>query len=226
MITANMKVSDIVKQLPKAADIFRKNRIDFCCGGDISLSEAIHEKSAPIETLLEEINQLDNESSDGLGLDVQYLDNRSLINYIQNKYHKPLEEEFRNLMPYITKVAKVHGERHPHLIEMKTLVMKLRDELIEHTKDEDDTVFPLIIEYSDNPTEKLRAQLKPHIDELESEHDGAGGMLKRLREITNDFTPPLDACGTYRVVYQRLAMLERETFQHVHLENNVLFERL
>ncbi|MGL6146229.1 MAG: hemerythrin domain-containing protein, partial [Macrococcoides caseolyticum] len=144
----------------------------------------------------------------------------------QNKYHKPLEEEFRNLMPYITKVAKVHGERHPHLIEMKTLVMKLRDELIEHTKDEDDTVFPLIIEYSYNPTEELRAQLQPHIDELESEHDGAGGMLKRLREITNDFTPPMDACGTYRVVYQRLAMLERETFQHVHLENNVLFERL
>ncbi|QYA34973.1 iron-sulfur cluster repair di-iron protein [Macrococcoides caseolyticum] len=224
MITANMKVSDIVKQLPKAADIFRKNRIDFCCGGDIPLSETVHEKSAPIEALLEEINQLDNGSSDGL--DVQYLDNRSLINYIQNKYHKPLEEEFKNLMPYVTKVAKVHGERHPHLIEMKTLVMKLRDALIEHTKDEDDNVFPLIIEYSDNPTEELRAQLQPHIDELESEHDGAGDVLKRLREITNDFTPPVDACGTYRVVYQRLAMLERETFQHVHLENNVLFERL
>ena len=224
MITKDMKVSEIVKALPKSADIFRANRIDFCCGGNIALEEAINEKSKPLDALLEEINSLDQGSNDGL--DVQYLDNRSLINYIQNKFHKPLEEEFKNLMPYVTKVAKVHGERHPHLLELKVLVMKLRDELLDHTKDEDENVFPLVIAYSENPTDELKAQLAPHIEELESEHDGAGDLLKRIREITNDFTPPMDACGTYRVVYQRLAMLEAVTFQHVHLENNVLFERL
>lgn len=224
MITKDMLVSDIVKQSPKAADIFRSNRIDFCCGGNIPLSDAINEKSRPLETLLEEINALDN---DGEGtLDVQYLDNAALINYIQNKFHKPLAEEFKNLMPYVTKVAKVHGERYPHLLELKELTMKLRDELLDHTKDEDDNVFPLVIEYTDNPTEALKTKLAPHIAELETEHDGAGNILKRMREITFDFTPPMDACGTFRVVYQRLAMLERDTFQHVHLENNVLFERI
>lgn len=224
MITKEMLVSDIVKQSPKSADIFRSNRIDFCCGGNIPLSEAINDKSKPLDVLLEEINALDN-GSDGM-IDVQYLDNAALINYIQNKYHKPLAEEFKNLMPYVTKVAKVHGERHPHLLELKELTMKLRDELIEHTKDEDENVFPLVIEYTNNPTDDLKTKLAPHIAELETEHDGAGNILKRMREMTSDFTPPMDACGTFRVVYQRLAMLERDTFQHVHLENNVLFERI
>lgn len=224
MITKEMLVSDIVKQSPKSADIFRSNRIDFCCGGNIPLSEAINDKSKPLDVLLEEINALDN-GSDGM-IDVQYLDNAALINYIQNKYHKPLAEEFKNLMPYVTKVAKVHGERHPHLIELKELTLKLRDELLDHTKDEDDNVFPLVIEYTNNPTDDLKTKLTPHIAELETEHDGAGNILKRMREMTSDFTPPMDACGTFRVVYQRLAMLERDTFQHVHLENNVLFERI
>lgn len=224
MITKEMLVSDIVKQSPISADIFRSNRIDFCCGGNIPLSEAINDKSKPLDVLLEEINALDN-GSDGT-LDVQYLDNAALINYIQNKYHKPLAEEFKNLIPYVTKVAKVHGERHPHLIELKELTLKLRDELLDHTKDEDDNVFPLVIEYTNNPTDDLKTKLTPHIAELETEHDGAGNILKRMREMTSDFTPPMDACGTFRVVYQRLAMLERDTFQHVHLENNVLFERI
>ncbi|WP_414042462.1 iron-sulfur cluster repair di-iron protein ScdA [Macrococcus animalis] len=224
MITKDMLVSDIVKQSPKAADIFRSNRIDFCCGGNIPLTEAINEKSKSLDALLEEINALDN-GSEGT-LDVQYLDNAALINYIQNKFHKPLAEEFKNLMPYVTKVSKVHGERHPHLLELKDLTMKLRDELLDHTKDEDENVFPLVIDYTNNPTEELKAELAPHIAELETEHDGAGNILKRMREITSDFTPPMDACGTFRVVYQRLAMLERDTFQHVHLENNVLFERI
>lgn len=224
MITKEMLVSDIVKQSPKSADIFRSNRIDFCCGGNIPLSEAINDKSKPLDVLLEEINALDN-GSDGT-LDVQYLDNAALINYIQNKYHKPLAEEFKNLIPYVTKVAKVHGERHPHLIELKELTLKLRDELLDHTKDEDDNVFPLVIEYTNNPTDDLKTKLTPHIAELETEHDGTGNILKRMREMTSDFTPPMDACGTFRVVYQRLAMLERDTFQHVHLENNVLFERI
>lgn len=224
MITKDMLVSDIVKQSPKAADIFRRNRIDFCCGGNVPLEDAMNEKSKSLDTLLEEINALDNGNASTL--DVQYLDNAALINYIQNKYHKPLAEEFKNLMPYVTKVAKVHGERHPHLLELKELTMKLRDELLDHTKDEDGNVFPIIIEYTNNPTADLKAKLAPHIAELETEHDGAGNILKRMREITSDFTPPLDACGTYRVVYQRLEMLERETFQHVHLENNVLFERI
>ncbi|ULG73805.1 iron-sulfur cluster repair di-iron protein ScdA [Macrococcus brunensis] len=224
MITKEMLVADIVKEIPKSADIFRSNRIDFCCGGQIPLAEAISDKSAPLETLLDEINGLQKGNA-GEGLDVQYLDNASLINYIQNKYHVPLREEMKNLTPYVTKVAKVHGDNHPELLEIKEVFTALKNELLDHTQDEDDNVFPLVVEYTNSPTDELRVQLQPHIDELETEHENAGHALKKLRELTHDFTPPLEACGTYRLVFARLEQLEKDTFNHVHLENNVLFKR-
>lgn len=225
MVTKEMLVADIVKEIPKSADIFRSHRIDFCCGGQVPLAEALNDKSELVDDLITEINQLQSGSA-GEGLDIQYLDNRGLITYIQRKYHEPLAEEFRQLTPYVTKVSKVHGEKYPHLIELKELYSNLKTELLDHTKDEDDNVFPLIIKYSEYPTDELKTALQPHIDELETEHDGAGTILKRMREITNDFTPPADACGTFRLVYARLEQLEKDTFNHVHLENNVLFERL
>lgn len=76
------------------------------------------------------------------------------------------------------------------------------------------------------PNHQAAAELKPHVSELEHEHAQAGKLLQELREVTADFELPSDACRTYRLVYQRLAMLEKDTFEHIHLENNILFERI
>ena len=68
-------------------------------------------------------------------------------------------------------------------------------------------------------------KLRKIVDELENEHNHAGNIIKELRKVTNDFTPPEGACGTYRLVYQRLEALESDLFKHIHLENNILFPR-
>ena len=121
---------------------------------------------------------------------------------------------------------KVHGEQHPHLMRIGEIYKILRTELLDHTEDEDENVFPLVLAFLKEPTPALKERIKPHINELESEHENAGRLLTELREITNDFTPPAGACGTYRTVYARLEQLEKDTFNHVHLENNILFERV
>jgi regulator of cell morphogenesis and NO signaling len=61
---------------------------------------------------------------------------------------------------------------------------------------------------------------------LENEHIGAGNVLKELRKITNDYTVPADACNSYIATYSILQELESDLFQHIHLENNILFPRL
>ncbi|MDA1570454.1 hemerythrin domain-containing protein, partial [Bacillus cereus] len=50
-------------------------------------------------------------------------------------------------------------------------------------------------------------------------------IIKELRKVTHDFTPPEGACGTYRLVYNRLEALESDLFEHIHVENNILFPR-
>ena len=61
---------------------------------------------------------------------------------------------------------------------------------------------------------------------MQDEHTGAGNILKELRTITNDYDVPADGCNTYRITYAKLQEMESDLFQHIHLENNILFLRL
>ncbi|WP_338472485.1 iron-sulfur cluster repair di-iron protein [Niallia sp. XMNu-256] len=223
--TTDSLVRDIVNEAPKTSDIFKKYRIDFCCGGNTPLSTAVNGKRVELNELMEELTTVyeSSEQSDDMAIWTNS-SSEDIIQHIIERYHRPLDEELHSLSPYVTKVARVHGENHSELLNVFQLFNELKKELLEHTEKEEATSLPLLLSLEDPQTEN-REEIIATIRELEKEHDHAGDILKQLREITNDFTPPADACGTYRLVYKRLEMLEGDTFMHVHLENNILFPR-
>ncbi len=219
-------VRDIVNELPKASDLFKKNRIDFCCGGNIPLTQAAAQNGLNLEDLLEELKDV-FEKYENAEKDVEVWtnsDSNTIINHVIENYHRVSEEELALLNPYVTKVSRVHGDHHPELIKMNELFYEFKKELLEHMAKEEEIVFPLIKQLADGtvPNREEAIQL---INELEKEHDHAGELLRQIRSVTSDFALPLDACGTYRLVYARLEELESLTFMHVHLENNILFPR-
>ncbi|WP_174730822.1 iron-sulfur cluster repair di-iron protein [Mesobacillus harenae] len=224
--TESALVRDIVNQFPKSSDLFKQNRIDFCCGGNISLSEAAAERGINISLLMDELASLyDKNASFPENPEVwTETDSVTLIEHIKEKYHRSLEEELRLLSPYVTKVARVHGDRRPELLKVYDLFYEFKKELLEHTSKEEETVFPMLLQL-EHAKGSEKEEMIAYIHELEKEHDYAGTLLRQLREVTSDFNPPLDACGTYRLVYKRLETLEETTFMHVHLENNILFPR-
>lgn len=225
-ISTNTLVKEIVNELPKSSDVFKRFRIDFCCGGNISLMAAANEQNVDVSTLLDELTIVfENSTPADKNMDVWLeSDTETIINHIMENIHRPLMTELAELSPYVTKVFKVHGESRPELVRVKDLFYEFKREMIEHSAKEDTIVFPLIRKLADNSVENLEETVN-YIRELEKEHDHVGAILKELREITSDFTPPVDACGTYRLVYKRLELLEGETFMHVHLEQNILFPR-
>ncbi|MBS4224822.1 iron-sulfur cluster repair di-iron protein [Lederbergia citrea] len=225
-LTIDTHVADIVSALPQSTDLFRKLRIDFCCGGKIALKEAAEARHLNPVEVLNHIKEIEIKQERRDSFDPTSFGDKTLVAYIQENYHESLREELPALSPYITKVARVHGEKSPHLLRVQEIFRELRTELLEHTEDEDKNVFPLILEFLRNPTDELKEELRPRVFELEEEHENAGKILFELRDITNNFVPPNDACGTYRAVYARLEQLEKDTFNHVHLENNVLFDRV
>ncbi|HAQ06429.1 MAG TPA: iron-sulfur cluster repair di-iron protein [Bacillus bacterium] len=222
----NSLVKDIVNLFPQSSDLFKRNRLDFCCGGNRPLAEAADDQNLDVPAIMAELKELykkHNGNAEDMEVWTQ-TGSSELIEHIKNKYHRELEEELTMLSPYVTKVSKVHGDRHAELIRVYELFYELKKDLLEHTAKEEATVFPLLLQL-DSVDGEQRNEILAEITELEKEHDHAGSILKELREITSDFTPPLDACGTYRLVYKRLETLEAHTFMHVHLENNILFPR-
>jgi regulator of cell morphogenesis and NO signaling len=226
LITENTLVKDIVNELPKSSDIFKKNRIDFCCGGNIPLSAAAAQNGLKMDTLLEELKVV-FEKSKATETDLEVWtssDSNTIIDHVINHYHRATEEELTMLSPYVTKVARVHGDHHPELLKVYELFYELKKELLEHMAKEEAVVFPIIKQLADGTVEN-REEAIAMIAELEKEHDHAGEILREIRAVTSNYTLPLDACGTYRLVYKRLEELEGLTFMHVHFENNILFPR-
>ncbi|NRD78409.1 iron-sulfur cluster repair di-iron protein [Bacillus sp. BRMEA1] len=224
--TAKTLVKDIVNELPKTSDIFKKNRIDFCCGGNIPLAEAAAKNGLNVDILLEELHTVymkyqNAERNVEVWTDS---DSHTIIDHVIRNYHRVSEEELTMLSPYVTKVSRVHGDHHPELLKVHELFYELKKELMEHMNKEEEIVFPIIRKLVDGTIEN-REEAIDMIIELEKEHDYAGEILRQLREITSDYELPFDACGTYRLVYKRLEELEGLTFMHVHLENNILFPR-
>lgn len=223
-------VSDIVIQFPKASDYFRDHKIDFCCGGKRPLTEAVEEKGLDINQVLEELRNLAdnhaglNEDHEGANYFTE-MSSEALIHYIVSKHHDYLREELPAIYKNVARVNRVHGDHDLHLAQLYVLFTQLKDELLEHTSNEEEQIFPKMVALDQSVDGSANQELNNAIGTLEEEHDKAGDILKEIREITNDFTPPINACTTYRLTYERLAELERMTYEHVHLENNILFPR-
>jgi len=63
------------------------------------------------------------------------------------------------------------------------------------------------------------------IAQMEHEHDAEGERFRTISELTGDYTPPEDACNTYRVTLSLVKEFEEDLHRHIHLENNILFPK-
>jgi regulator of cell morphogenesis and NO signaling len=218
-------VGEIVTEFPKASDFFKKNKIDFCCGGNRPLGEVVRERKLQDAQIVEQLNELyENNYANDDAIDWRKKDSNEIIDHIINKHHAFLREELSMLLPYVKKVMLVHGDAHPFMKRVHELFIELTAELLEHTNKEEEISFPAILSFESK--QGMNAErLKNIIIELEAEHDRSGNIIKEIRELTSDFTLPEGACRTFELVYNRLEFLEEDTFQHIHLENNILFPR-
>lgn len=168
-----------------------------------------------------------------------------LCDHIVATHHQYLYEELPRLEPLIAKVVDVHGERHPSLLEVQEVFGGLRDELVSHLMKEEQVLFPAIRQLESGrtgvavgaagtveTTKTARASGLPFgslanpIRVMEMEHDSAGRALVKIRELTDGYTPPADACNSYRSLLTALAKLEQDLHMHIHKENNILFPRV
>lgn len=129
-------------------------------------------------------------------------------------------------MPYLNKVAAVHGDRHPELREVQDLFIGCAEDLTSHMQKEEQVLFPFIrkMAVGDDIHAPFGTVQNP-INMMMHEHTNEGERFRKIAALTNDYTAPEDACNTYRVTYALLNEFEEDLHLHIHLENNILFPK-
>ena len=222
-ITPQTPISTIVTEVPAAIAVPQKYGVAFCCTGATPLSAACAHHEIDAARLIADIEAA---RAPRASRAEPWQTLREVIAHIQQRYHQPLRDELPRLSLMLAKVVLRHGERMPDvLVPLQATFERFHDELLEHMSKEDQGVFPAIValEAGARGSPSGARWLKDPLDMLVADHTGAETALQRMRELTNSYTPPADACPTFRGAYYGLAELERDMQIHIHLENDILF---
>lgn len=223
-------LAQIVNGNHLAAPVFEKYHLDFCCKGKRTLAQACSESELKLEEVVAALENTEQVSSGPVTMNYANMSLEQLAAHIVTTHHTYVKKEMPAILGYLQKVVSKHGEHHPEMIKVLQLFTAVKEEMEAHMQKEELVLFPRIKEIEKQLAEERelvinRTFLLSPINMMEQEHDHAGTMLAEIRKLTNDYTPPADACTTYRLCLAALQAFELDLHQHVHLENNMLFPK-
>jgi regulator of cell morphogenesis and NO signaling len=226
--TDSVTVADLVTANPAAARIFERHEIDFCCHGQRPLDEACTEAGVDPDEVRSELAALAERSPEAAVPAVAGEDVATLIGHIVTTHHRYLRRELPRLHELMTKVVSAHGTNHPEVHDLAATLAAITADLLPHLVKEERVLFPLVIELlgAVEPTDFHCGSVLNPVTVMEREHDDVGELLSTMRRQTDAYTPPADACPTWRALLAGLEELETDVHLHVHLENNVLFPKI
>lgn len=228
--TTSTTIRDIVRNNHRAAAVFETYSIDFCCGGNRTLGEACIQKGIDPSTIDQELRKLDA-AGDTVNFRPGEWDLDTLADFIVNNHHRYVRRTLPAILNHLNTLVPVHGKNHPELLHIAARFESVGDELTGHMQKEESVLFPYIASLAAAsrrgnaiPRPMFTTVRRP-IQMMEAEHRSAGDAFSFIRSATNGYTPPSDACDTYRVTVRELEEFEHDLHRHIHLENNILFPK-
>lgn len=208
---AQQAIGQIAVNLPGSTAVFRRLKLDFCCGGQVALQVACDSKGLSLDAVLAELAALDR--PDTLAAPQAPA---AMIDHILERYHAVHREQLPELIRMARRVEAVHRDNPDVPVGLAAHLETMEAELLEHMEKEETVLFPML-KAGGTPL-----VLQP-IGVMRDEHTGHGEQLERLMALTHDATPPAGACNTWRALYAGIAQLSDDLINHIHLENNLLF---
>lgn len=204
-------IGQIAVDLPGATAVFRRLKLDFCCGGKISLKQAAADKGLDAHAVLTELLAIPRDNQlPGV------TESATLIDHILTRYHAVHRGQLPELIRMAHRVEAVHRENPQVPAGLADLLEATEQELLSHMGKEESVLFPML-QAGGNPF------ISQPIAMMRTEHADHGSMLEMLQTLTNDATAPDGACTTWRALYAGVAQFRDDLVNHIHLENNVLF---
>ena len=207
---ADRTLADIARELPGATAVFRRHRLDFCCGGERSLRAAAVERGLDAAGIERELAALAPAAAEAPEEPL------ALIEHILSRFHETHRRELPELIALARRVESVHAQ-HPQVPRgLAALLEAIAEAMESHMQKEEQVLFPLI-------RAGATGIVAAPIEVMRHEHLEHGERLSELEALTREHTPPADACTTWRALYAGTRKLVDDVMLHIHLENNVLF---
>lgn len=213
---AARSLGDLARSIPGATALFRQAGLDFCCGGQQPLAAAVAERgldAAALESALQALQQ--QPATDVRDWRAASVD--GLIDHILERYHLRHREQLPELIRLARRVESVHGDRDDCPRGLADHLAAMQRDLDSHMAKEEQVLFPLLRHGSPS-------FVREPIAVMRLEHDDHGEALARLMDLTHQLRAPVGACTTWRALYTGLQALRDDLMEHIHLENNILFE--
>lgn len=154
-----------------------------------------------------------------------------MVDYMLRVHHQYIKEQSPLILEKLQRLNQVHGESHPELAEIQSLFVQGAADLMQHLHKEEMILFPYMIGLSRKQQDGLDLS-PPHfgrvanpINMMLHEHDAELARFEKISQLTNQYTPPQDACNTYKLTYDLLAKFEQDLHRHIDLENKVVFPK-
>lgn len=224
-INQDLTIGEIVAQDYRTASVFQSHGIDFCCKGGRTVNEVCDNKNLETAALVQELQDATTSKDPAADYRTWPLD--LLADYIEKRHHRYIAQKSPELMQYLNKLCKVHGERHPELFDIRDEFASMASELASHMQKEELVLFPFVrkLATEQQPAPPPFGTVQNPIRMMMHEHSVEGDRLARITELTSGYTAPADGCTTYRVAFAMLREFEEDLHHHIHLENNIMFPR-
>jgi len=223
-------IGEMVAEDYRTASVFKSFGIDFCCKGNRTLDEVCESNNLSATQVKDDLKKATTtDETSGSAYHTWPID--LLTDYIEKKHHRYVEKTTPELKAYLEKICRVHGSNHPELFEIEKQFSSSAGELAAHMKKEELVLFPYIrkmiktIASGETLPPPQFGKIENPVEMMMQEHTTEGDRFRKIAELSNNYTPPTDACNTYKVTFALLKEFEEDLHLHIHLENNILFPK-
>ena len=222
IIDPSWTLNEVISAKPALAARMEGLGLDYCCHGAETLATACAAAGLDADDVAATLNQ---DATPGDAAPWMTMSLSELADHVVTVHHQYLWQELPRLGMLMAKVHTVHGANHPELTETRQVFEALRNELEPHLAKEERILFPAIkqLDAAEDATSFPFGSVDNPISAMVTEHEAAGELLERLRELTNSYVAPADGCASYQALFAGLGQLALDTHLHIHKENHRLF---
>jgi regulator of cell morphogenesis and NO signaling len=228
MPTQNDRTARDLAGAPATAPAIEGCHIESCCGGESAETRACLAAAAKVQPKAKPTPLAQLSPEDRYW---QTAPLTQLCSHIVDTHHTYVRTASEQLLPRIGELARADGRAHAELPSLRNLFKRLAEELAAHLMKEERILFPYIEQLEQaailgrEAAPAMFGTVRNPIRMMISEHDGAEGLLTEMRDVTRDYQVPADASTEWESVYRALREFEADLYQHIHMENDILFPR-